>query len=133
MFDSYVVRNRSSSGSLRCAVTTGDYVVGNLNGMPPRKTNWNRTPEQRRRTFIAEWREFRGLTQEGLADMLDTTKATISRIEGRKIGYSQDFLEACADALGTHVATLLSRAPDEAERIAAQITHTAAARRARRS
>lgn len=117
MIDSYVARNHSSSGGLRCAVTTNRYVVGNLARMPPRKPNWNRTPEQRRRTFIAEWREFRGLTQEGLADLLDTTKATISRIEGRKIGYSQDFLEACADALGTHVASLLSRAPTDADRI----------------
>lgn len=94
-------------------VTTGGYAVGNLYGMPARSTNWNRTPAQRRRTFIAEWREFRGLSQERLADLLDTTKATISRIENMKIGYSQDFLEACADALGTHPAVLLSRPPRE--------------------
>lgn len=92
-------------------VTTGGYVVGNLAVMPLRRTNWNRTPAQRRRTFIAEWREFRGLSQERLAELLDTTKATISRIENLKIGYSQDFLEACADMLGTHPAILLSRPP----------------------
>lgn len=94
-------------------VTTAGYVVGNLAAMPPRRTNWNRTPAQRRRTFIAEWREFRKLSQERLAELLDTTKATISRIENRKIGYSQDFLEACADMLGTHPAILLSRPPRE--------------------
>lgn len=59
------------------------------------------------------------MTQEQLADRLDTTKATISRIENRKIGYSQDFLESCADVLGTHVAMLLSRAPDDGDRIVA--------------
>ncbi len=133
MFDSYVDRNRVSIAKFRCAVTTDRCVVGNLAGMPPRRTNWNRTPEQRRRTFIAEWRQFRGLTQEALAEMLDTTKATISRIEGRKIGYSQDFLEACADALGTHVATLLSRAPDETDRSVAFAAAATAPKRARRS
>lgn len=96
-------------------VTTAGYVVGNVPCMPPRKQNWNRTPAQRRRTFIAEWREFRGMTQEVLADRLDTTKATISRIEGRKIGYSQDFLEACADVLGVHPSVLLARAPMPAD------------------
>lgn len=98
-------------------LTTAGYVVGNLGAMPPRRTNWNRTPAQRRRTFIAEWREFRGLSQDDLAGLLDTTKATISRIENMKIGYSQDFLEACADALGTHPAVLLSRPPRDDDNI----------------
>lgn len=98
------------------------YVVGNLAVMPPRKLNWNRSPAQRRRTFIAEWREFRGLTQEQLAERLDTTKATISRIENRVIGYSQDFLEACADALGTHPANLLSRPPRKDDSVAPDLT-----------
>jgi len=71
---------------------------------------------RRRRHFIREWRDFRGLTQEELAEMLDTTKASISRIEALKQGYTQDFLEACADALGTHVSVLLSRQPTDADR-----------------
>lgn len=131
MLDSYVDRNRVSIAKLRCAVTTHGCVVGNLAGMPPRRTNWNRTPEQRRHTFIQEWREFRGLTQEALAEILDTTKATISRIESRKIGYSQDFLEACADALGTHVASLLSRAPTDADRIVVMAAPVREAKRRR--
>jgi ribosome-binding protein aMBF1 (putative translation factor) len=104
---------------LREAVTTPGYVVGNVAHMPKRAPGWSKRPAERRRTFIAEWRDFRGLTQEALAELLDTTKATISRIEGRKIGYTQDFLEACADALGVHQSVLLSRAPSEAEKTAA--------------
>lgn len=111
-------------------MTTTHYVVGNLAGMPPRRPNWNRLPSQRRRTFIAEWRKFRGLTQEALAERLDSTKATISRIEATHIGYTQDFLEACADELGTHPAILLSRAPREDDRIPAP---AAAAQRARQA
>lgn len=80
--------------------------------MSPRIGN----PRRRRRHFIKEWREFRGFTQEALAEALDATKASISRIEGGKQSYTQDFLEACADALGTHPAALLMRPPTEADR-----------------
>lgn len=80
--------------------------------MPPRIGN----PARRRRHFIKEWREFRELTQEQLADMLGTTKTSISRIEDLKQGYTQDFLDACADALGTHPGVLLMRPPTEADR-----------------
>lgn len=73
-------------------------------------------PARRRRHFIKEWREFRRLTQEQLADMLRTTKTSISRIEDLKQGYTQDFLDACADALGTHPGVLLIRPPNEQDR-----------------
>jgi transcriptional regulator with XRE-family HTH domain len=72
-------------------------------------------PSRRRRHFIREWREFRGLTQERLADMLGTTKTSISRIESLKQSYTQEFLEACADALGTHAGALLMRMPSDAD------------------
>lgn len=78
-------------------------------------------PSKRRRHFIKEWRKFRDLTQEDLAELLGTTKTSISRIEDLKQGYTQDFLEACADALGTHPGTLLSRAPTRAEAFAADL------------
>jgi transcriptional regulator with XRE-family HTH domain len=71
---------------------------------------------RRRRHFIREWREFRGLTQEELADAIGTTKTSISRIEALKQGYTQDFLESCADVLGTHAGALLMRRPTEADR-----------------
>jgi transcriptional regulator with XRE-family HTH domain len=73
-------------------------------------------PNKRRRHFIKEWRKFRGLTQEQLAEILDTTKASISRIESLDQGYTQDFLDACADALGTHPGTLLMRGPSAADK-----------------
>jgi transcriptional regulator with XRE-family HTH domain len=78
--------------------------------MPARIGN----PARRRRHFIKAWREYRGLTQQELADRLDTTKTSISRIEDLKQGYTQDFLEVCADALGVHVGDLLTRAPPRA-------------------
>ena len=74
-------------------------------------------PKNRMRHFIREWRQHRGLTQEMLADRLNTTKANISRIENRKQGYTQDFLEACAEALRTEASSLITRDPTDPEGI----------------
>lgn len=65
----------------------------------------------RRITFIKQWREFRELTQDELADRLETSKASISRIEAGEQAYTQDFLEACAEALRTDPESLLMRDP----------------------
>ena len=68
-------------------------------------------------TKIAQWREHRGLTQEALAERLETSKASISRIENGEQAYTQDFLEACADALRTDPASLLMRDPTDDEAV----------------
>ncbi|OAF05436.1 hypothetical protein AYJ54_00590 [Bradyrhizobium centrolobii] len=72
---------------------------------------------QRRRTFFRQWREFRGLTQEQLAERLETSVASISRIESGTQPYTQDTLEALADALSTDPASLLMRDPSNPEAI----------------
>lgn len=51
------------------------------------------------RVYFKEWREYRGLTQEQVADRLETTKATVSRMETGKSQYNRGYLEALADAL----------------------------------
>lgn len=71
----------------------------------------------RRRTFFKEWRIHRGLSQEQLADRLDTSVASISRIENGTQPYTQDVLEALAEALMTDPASLLMRNPDDPEAI----------------
>jgi len=73
-------------------------------------------PTRRRRHFIREWREFRGFSQQQLADLIGTSKTSISRIESLQTPYTQDFLEACADALGVHPGILLIRRPNESDR-----------------
>jgi transcriptional regulator with XRE-family HTH domain len=76
---------------------------------------------RRRRHFIREWREFRGLSQEKLAELIGTTKASISRIENLKQGYTQEILEAMADELGTHPGVLLMRPPSRTEHETARL------------
>ena len=51
------------------------------------------------RTFLKEWRVYRGMTQEQLAEEIQTTHVTISRMERGERPYNQPFLEACAEAL----------------------------------
>lgn len=68
-----------------------------------------------RRTFIRQWRENRGLTLEQLAERLETTHATLSRIERGLQPYSQALLEAISEALQTDVASLLMRDPTDPE------------------
>jgi transcriptional regulator with XRE-family HTH domain len=77
--------------------------------MPQRVGN----PKKRRKTYFKEWRLDRGLTQQRLADRMNTTKANISRIESGKQAYTQDYLEACADALNTDPASLIMRDPSD--------------------
>lgn len=76
-----------------------------------------RFPARHRRkpTYFRQWREHRGLTQERLADRLGISKAQLSRIEGGKQPYSQDLLEAMAEALQIDEASLLMRDPSDSE------------------
>lgn len=74
-------------------------------------------PRQRRRTFFKEWRKHRGLSQEALADRLETSVASVSRIESGQQPYTQDYLEALAEALNTDPASLLMRDPTDPDAI----------------
>jgi transcriptional regulator with XRE-family HTH domain len=64
-----------------------------------------------RRTFFREWRDYRGLTQEQLAERLGTTKGAVSKIENGTSRYNQSSLEAWAEALSCEPADLISRPP----------------------
>jgi transcriptional regulator with XRE-family HTH domain len=74
------------------------------------------------RTYIREWREYKGLTLERLAERVGEriggfTHASLSRIERGLQPYSQPVLEAIANALGTDPASLLMRNPTDPEGI----------------
>jgi DNA-binding Xre family transcriptional regulator len=71
----------------------------------------------RQRHYIKRWREYRKLTQDKLVEMTGMSKATISRIENGRSPYTQDTLEALAEALGATPAELLTRDPYDPEGI----------------
>jgi len=70
-----------------------------------------------RRTFIRNWREYRNLTQERLADRIGRSVGLISLIEAGKSPYTQETLEALAGALGCEPVDLLIRNPPDPEGI----------------
>jgi len=72
---------------------------------------------KRRPTFFKQWRTHRNLSQERLAERLDTSVASVSRIETGRQPYTQDYLEALAVALQTDPASLLMRDPEDPEAI----------------
>jgi transcriptional regulator with XRE-family HTH domain len=70
------------------------------------------------KTFIREWRKYRGLSLRRLADRLELSgpdetfsHASIGRIETGQQPYSQPVIEAIAQALGVEVHHLLSVDP----------------------
>jgi transcriptional regulator with XRE-family HTH domain len=69
-------------------------------------------------TFLRQWRKARGLTLQALAERVETTHATLSRIERGLQPYSQELLERLADELAEgDVASLLIRDPSDPEGI----------------
>lgn len=70
-----------------------------------------------RKTYIREWRKFHNLTLQKMVDRLEamygleTTTATLSRTETGLQEYTQQLLEALADALQCEPADLLMRPP----------------------
>src|SRR5579884_754266 len=72
------------------------------------------TPCMPRGNFIKAWREFRGLTQDELAELCETTAASISRYETGAMPYSRGILERIADALGCTPGELLMHDPNDA-------------------
>lgn len=70
----------------------------------------------RKPTYIRAWREEKGLTLDQMVGRLaelgvDTTVASLSRIERGKQPYSQDIIEAIAEALGVTMSHLTERNP----------------------
>lgn len=78
-----------------------------------------------KRTFVKEWREFRGLSLRRLADRLVDpttfdpiiTAQSLSRIERGLQPYSQPVLEALAAALECSPGDLLDRDPNQTQAI----------------
>lgn len=79
-----------------------------LSAMPARIAPTARIP-----IYPAEWREFRGKTQEQLASDLGVAGMTISRWERKTTDLSSDVMAAIAEALQIHPQDLYRRPGDE--------------------
>lgn len=65
--------------------------------------------------YIREWRKYRGLTQEQLAERIGITKSYVTKIETGARRYDQPFLEAAAEVLRVAPADLIMRDPSDPE------------------
>jgi transcriptional regulator with XRE-family HTH domain len=74
-----------------------------------------KAPQQR--IYLREWRQYRNLTQDQLADRIGISRVMVSKIERGLNPYHQAFLEAAAEALACEPADLLVRDPSKPEAI----------------
>lgn len=93
-----------------------------LCGMRKTKKSSTKNRPTYSRWFLKEWRKHRGLTLEQLAEMIESTAASVSRLERSLQPYSQTILENLAEALRCRPADLIARAPSEADDIAAVLS-----------
>jgi transcriptional regulator with XRE-family HTH domain len=70
-----------------------------------------------RRWFLKEWRQYRGYTQEQLADMVGMSVSNISQMERGAQGYSSEGLAALAEALRCEPGHLLMVDPTQQDAI----------------
>lgn len=64
---------------------------------------------------LRAWREFRGLTQDQLAEMVDTAGNVIGNLESGQRGLSDKWLRRLAPALGTTPGFLLDHHPGDVD------------------
>jgi transcriptional regulator with XRE-family HTH domain len=70
-------------------------------------------PPRWRRNFVKEWRLFRKMTVEKLAEASGLSPGTVSAIENRQQGYSDESLESLSKALKTSRGALLDVNPNQ--------------------
>lgn len=71
----------------------------------------------RKRIFLKEWRKYRGLTQEVLADRVGWSVGNVSQLEQGKQGYSDEGLALLAEALQCTPGQILEVDPTNDEAI----------------
>lgn len=65
------------------------------------------------RHYIKQWRTFRNLTQEQLAERVGVTHGALSQLERGLTNYTQPMLESLAFALQCEPADLIMRNPED--------------------
>lgn len=66
------------------------------------------------RIYFKEWRDWKGWTQQELADRLETTVATVSRIENGERDWGKGYLEAFSHVIGCdNPSDPITRPPDQ--------------------
>lgn len=78
---------------------------------PVRKLTYHPDMDDKVPHYLKEWREFRKLTQQELADALDTSKSVISDMERGRLQLSPKWLRRIAPILETQPGHILDHDP----------------------
>jgi transcriptional regulator with XRE-family HTH domain len=68
-------------------------------------------PHDRHKTFLRNWRDYRGKVQDDVASDLEIDRTTLSKIERGVLPYNQDFLERLSMIYGCEASDLLDIDP----------------------
>lgn len=102
---------RTSLSIMICAPDALDREIRSRDHACMARTDLDKRALQK--TYIKQWRKFRGLSQQQMAELLGISHTTFGRIERALSPYHQRFLEAVAEALECKVADLLMRDPSK--------------------
>lgn len=100
------------SEGLHIATCYATPVVDGTTNDAPDPTLHNANMAKGKLHFLKEWRKFRGLTQQQLADEARTDKSVISLIENGKRGLSDEWAHTLAPILGTTPGFLYDHDPN---------------------
>lgn len=95
--------------------------------VPVNAVRMAQAPRRWRKTYLREWREFRGKTLESVAEQMGFKHGQLSKIERGIHPYNQHVLEVAALEYACTITDLLTRAPDVA-RDALPVTRRTGAR-----
>lgn len=101
----------NSASSPQVCISGNDRPVRVMQTKPMTKKT-NQTADHGPLHYLKQWREFRELTQEQLAEEVDTTKGVISLIESGDRGLSDKWARRLAPALRTRPGWLLDHDPN---------------------
>jgi len=96
---------------------------------PYRKASNRPVPPRWRRTYLAQWRNLRGMTQEELSEESGVSPAMISSIEAMTASPGAETLHKLADALSVEVGMILSVNPEGDEPLWAIVSQADAVQR----
>lgn len=72
-------------------------------------------PGRWRKTYLREWRDHAGLSQEEAAEGMEIGRSQLSKVENGHHPYTQEILEKAAKKYGCTETDLLTRPPSEGE------------------
>jgi transcriptional regulator with XRE-family HTH domain len=94
------------------SIAVPDFVCLQRDDYPLRVRHIANVPIEEK-NYLRQWREFKGFTQEALAEKVGTTKAVISLLENEHRPLSSKWLRKLADVLGTTPGRILDVDPTE--------------------